>query len=125
MSHATPYKVVEFKLPLPPTINGGYWRFSGHRRFLTKAAIEFQNAVMFAVINQPLRFGDALLEMTVTINFRDRRRADLSNRLKALEDALVHAGLMKDDSQIKIIHVYEGPIIKNGSCTVKMNVLPL
>ena len=73
---------------------------------------------------QPIRFGDAKLEMTVTINFRDKRKADISNRIKALEDALVQAGLMDDDSQIKVLHVYEGPIVKGGRCTLKINVLP-
>lgn len=73
---------------------------------------------------QKVRFGSAKLEMTVTINFRDRRVADISNRIKALEDALVQASLMDDDSQIKILHVYEGPIVKGGQCTVKINVLP-
>ena len=110
-------------LPLPPTINS-YWGFSGHRRFLTLGAREFKTAVAHEVNLQPIRFGDAKLEMTVTINFRDKRKADISNRIKALEDALVQAGLMDDDSQIKVLHVYEGPIVKGGRCTVKIYVLP-
>lgn len=110
-------------LPLPPTINS-YWGFSGHRRFLTKAAVQFKDEVAHSVSQQKIRFGSAKLEMTVTINFRDRRVADISNRIKALEDALVQAGLMDDDSQIKILHVYEGPIVKGGQCSVKINVLP-
>lgn len=110
-------------LPLPPTINS-YWGFSGHKRFLTLAAREFKAAVAHAVSLQPVRFEDAKLEMTVTINFRDKRIADISNRIKALEDALVQAGLMNDDSQIKVLHVYEGPIVKGGKCSVKINVLP-
>jgi crossover junction endodeoxyribonuclease RusA len=44
------------------------------------------------------------LEMRVTFYFADRRRADVSNRLKALEDALTHAGAYLDDSQIDVIH---------------------
>ena len=116
-------KNIFLELPLPPTINS-YWGFSGHRRFLTLTAREFKTAVAHAVSLQKVRFGDAKLEMTVTINFRDRRIADISNRIKALEDALVQAGLMDDDSQIKVLHVYEGPIVKGGKCSVKINVLP-
>ena len=118
------FKTATLELPLPPTINGGYWAFKGHRRFLTKKAIEFRNTVYLAVKDCPVRFGPEPLEMTVILNFRDRRVADLSNRIKALEDSLVHAGLMDDDSQIKIQHIYAGPIVKDGKCTVKINVLP-
>jgi Holliday junction resolvase RusA-like endonuclease len=117
------HKNIFLELPLPPTINS-YWGFSGHRRFLTAKAVQFKAEVSHAVSQQPIRFGDAKLEMTVTINFRDKRIADISNRLKALEDALVQAGLMDDDSQLKVIHLYEGPIVKGGKCSVKINVLP-
>lgn len=119
----TNHKNIFLEIPLPPTINH-YYGFAGHRRFLTLAAKEFRVAVAHAVILQPIRFGNVKLEMSVTINFRDRRRADLSNRIKSLEDALVHAGLLDDDSQFKVIHVYEGPIVKGGKCSVKINVLP-
>jgi Holliday junction resolvase RusA-like endonuclease len=117
------HKNIFLELPLPPSVNN-YWGFSGHKRFLTLEAREFKTAVAYKVMQQPIRFGDAKLEMTVTINFRDKRIADISNRLKALEDALVQAGLMHDDSQLKVIHLYEGPIVKGGKCSVKINVLP-
>jgi len=117
------HKNISLELPLPPTINS-YWGFSGHRRFLTTKAVQFKAEVAHEVSQQKIRFGNAKLEMTVTINFRDKRIADISNRLKALEDALVQAGLMDDDSQLKVIHLYEGPIVKGGKCSVKINVLP-
>lgn len=117
-------KQVFLELPLPPTINSGYWKFHGHRRFLTKKAQEFNLSVKTIVDKQPIRFGSANLEMTIIINFATKHRADISNRVKALEDALVHAGLMEDDSQIKILHVYAGPVVKGGKSTVKINVLP-
>jgi len=117
------YKNIFLELPLPPTINS-YWGFSGHRRFLTAKAVQFKANVAHAVSQQKVRFGDAKLEMTVTINFRDKRVQDLDNRCKPLFDALVQAGLMNDDSQIKVFHVYEGPIVKGGKCSVKINVLP-
>jgi len=117
-------KTATFELPLPPTINGGYWGFKGHRRFLTDKAKEFQAEVFYAVVAQTVRFRSASLEMTIVVNFKDKRVQDISNRVKALEDAFVHAGLMDDDSQIKILHVYEGPNVKGGKCTVRINSLP-
>lgn len=116
-------KNIFLTLPLPPSVNS-YWGFSGHRRFLTVKAVQFKQDVAHAVSQQRIKLGSAKLEMTVTINFKDKRVQDISNRIKALEDALVQAGLMDDDSQIKILHVYEGPIVKGGGCSVKINVLP-
>ena len=117
-------QTIILELPLPPTINS-YWGFFGHRLFLTKKAIDFKESVAHEVSQQKIRFGSAKLEMTVVINFKDKRKADIANRIKALEDALVQAGLMDDDSQIKILHVYEGPQIKGGKSSVKINTLPL
>ena len=117
------HKNIFLELPLPPSVNN-YWGFSGHRRFLTLEAREFKTAVAYKVMQQPIRFGTEKLEITITINFRDKRVQDLDNRCKPLFDALVQAGLMNDDSQIKVFHVYEGPIVKGGKCSVKINVLP-
>jgi crossover junction endodeoxyribonuclease RusA len=116
-------KNIFLELPMPPSINS-YWRFTGNRRFLTDKAKQFKSEVAHIVTFQPIRFEDAKLEITVTINFRDKRVQDLDNRCKPLFDALVQAGLMNDDSQIKVFHVYEGPIVKGGKCSVKINVLP-
>ena len=33
------------------------------------------------------------------------RRRDADNCLKCLQDSLVHAGALRDDSQIKVLHV--------------------
>ena len=51
---------------------------------------------------EPLE-GD--LALTVHLYPPDRRRRDVDNTLKSFMDALVHAGAMRDDSQVKILHV--------------------
>jgi len=107
------------ELPLPPSVNS-YWGFSGHRRFLTLAAREFKQQVAHIVSQQPIRFGSDRLSLSVTLHFKDRRISDISNRIKALEDALVQAGLMNDDSQIDELHVFRGEIIKGGKTIIKM-----
>ena len=106
-------------LPLPPSINN-YWGFSGHKRFLTLKAREFKKEVAHIVSQQPIRFGAARLSLTVIVHFADRRVQDLSNRIKALEDALVQANLMDDDSQIDELIVKRGEIIKGGLCLIKV-----
>lgn len=114
---------ITLELPLPPTINH-YWGFSGHRRFLTLQAREFKFLVAHKVSQKKIKFGDARLCLTITLNFKDRRRQDISNRIKALEDALVQAGLFDDDSQIDEEHIYRGQIIKAGKVFVKISKLP-
>jgi len=115
-----PKKEIIFHIPLPPSINNGYWGFKGHKRFLTKEAKSFQDHISKLVLFEKIKFGDAPLEMSITIHFPTRRKADISNRIKAIEDAFVHAGLMDDDSQINILHIFRGEIIKGGKCLVKI-----
>ena len=44
----------------------------------------------------------------------DRRRRDLDNLLKCLQDSLVHAGAMEDDSQIKELRMKMNEPIEGG-----------
>ena len=111
------------ELPLPPTINGGYWKFAGSRRFLTLAAREFKQQVAHIVSQQPIRFGAVRLSLSVTFHYKDRRQNDLSNRIKSLEDALVQAGLMNDDSQIDELHIYRGAIERSGKSLIEIITL--
>jgi len=114
--------VLTLILPLPPSINS-YWGFSGHRRFLTKAANQFKDDVAHAVSQQPIKFGNQRLRLDIYLFYKDARRNDLSNRVKSLEDALVQAGLMDDDSQIDEFHVYRGTKVKLGKTIVTISVM--
>lgn len=110
------------EFPLPPTINS-YYGFHGHRRFVADKGKQFKKDVAHIVSQYPIRFGNARLELHITFHFKDRRRQDLSNRVKSLEDAMVQAGLFDDDSQIDIEHVYRGSIIRAGKTIVKISVI--
>jgi len=110
------------ELPLPPSVNS-YWGFHGHRRFLTPKANEFKAEVARIVNLQTIKFGSARLCLTATFSFPTKRVSDISNRIKALEDALVQAGLMDDDSQIDQLHVYRGAIYKGGKTLLEINVI--
>jgi crossover junction endodeoxyribonuclease RusA len=44
--------------------------------------------------------------------------ADIDNRVKAALDALTHAGVYDDDSQIDELFVARGDIVKGGRCQV-------
>ena len=114
---------ISLELPLPPTINS-YYQYRGFRRFVGPDGKKFKAQVAHIVNQQPIRLGDSRLALTVYLHFKDRRRQDLSNRIKALEDALVQAGLFTDDSQIDEEHIYRSQIIKEGKTRIEIKVLP-
>lgn len=105
-------------LPLPPSVNN-YWRKSPRGMYITKAGKDFRKRVAEIVAeHNAIKFGTSRIFMAVRLSMRDRRAADLDNRLKALNDALEHAGVFDDDEQIDELHVKRGPIIKGGECFV-------
>jgi len=50
----------------------------------------------------------------------DGRRRDLDNLQKALCDALQHAGVYADDSQIDRLDVQRGPVVPGGKVIVQV-----
>lgn len=105
-------------LPLPPSMNS-YWLRSSRGIFLSKAGKEFRQQVAEIIAEQRcLKFGTSRLFMAVRLCMRDKRASDLDNRLKALCDALEHAGIFDDDEQIDELRVLRGPIVKGGECFV-------
>lgn len=109
-------------LPLPPSMNS-YWLRSSRGMFLSAAGRKFRQQVAEIIAEREcLKFGTARLFMAVRLSMRDRRASDLDNRLKALCDALEHAGVFDDDEQIDELHVLRGPILKGGECRVMISV---
>jgi len=112
-------------LPLPPSVNH-YIKSSGHRRYLSKEAIEFKKQVANYVAEYKVpKLGDARLEMKIVIHFATRRKQDLDNRVKSLWDSLGGngAGVFDDDSQIDVLYLQRGAIKKGGSCLVYIDIL--
>jgi crossover junction endodeoxyribonuclease RusA len=108
-------------LPLPPSVNS-YWRKSPRGMYITQAGKDFRQQVAEIVAEREcLKFGASRLFMAIRLCMRDRRSADLDNRLKALCDALEHAGVFDNDEQIDELHVLRGPIVKGGQCYVMIS----
>lgn len=57
---------------------------------------------------------DEQVTVLVVVRFPDRRRCDLDNVLKGVNDALVQAGILKDDSLITTQVAQRYPDIKGG-----------
>ena len=105
-------------LPFPPSVNT-YWRANGHRRFISKAGVDFKQAVAEYVIEQKIpKYGSQRLGLAITLFAPTKRKFDLDNRLKATLDALQDAGVFDDDEQVDILLVKRGEIVKNGLAVV-------
>lgn len=105
-------------LPLPPSVNC-YWRKSPRGMYITAAGKTFRQRVAEIVAeHNAMKFGDARLFVAMRVCARDKRRMDVDNFAKAALDALTHAGVYDDDSQIDELLITRGPIVKGGECTI-------
>lgn len=87
----------EFRLDYPPSVNS-YWRTTrGGQTYLSKAGRQYREAAAAAT---DVRFGQRRVQVYIELTMPDRRRRDLDNTLKALLDAIEHAGIVDDDCQI-------------------------
>ena len=95
-------KLLDIELEgLPPTVNHLYLQHGG-RRYKSPEGRVYQEQVcaeMSRQWNGAPYSGHA--ELSITYRTKDKRRWDIDNRVKALQDCLVMSGVLKDDSQIR------------------------
>lgn len=147
-----PAGAIDIELPWPPSVNhykaqnvmlpsindmtqnfGGdwrkFWQWVRSRthvsNFLTEDAKDYHAKVEACVIRANARkYLTSRLRMTIWVYPPDRRRRDQSNLLKMIEDALVSAQVMKDDSQIKEHHVYfQEEVVEFGRIVVRIEAM--
>ena len=112
---------------LPPTVNHLY-RTGGRHRYKTPEGVAYQEATAAEMRAQremlPARrcvgpyLGPVALHIVMTS--RTRRRWDLDNRVKAVQDCLQMAGIIKDDSQITELIVRRDPMPMLDRTTIKV-----
>ena len=101
-----PIKALHFVAPIPPSINMAYitdWRTK--RRHLSKKAAYYKKEL--SAILTKLRFETfkSDIELAFHFAFKDKKRRDLSNYIKILEDCLVENSVLIDDSKVEILLV--------------------
>lgn len=96
---------IKFTIPYPPSVNH-YWGQRGTIKYLTKKAKDFraaiQNVIDVEFNQEPL---EGRLSLNMTLYPPDRRKRDVDNPIKPTLDALEHAGVYLNDSQVYNINV--------------------
>ena len=97
---------LEATLPWPPSVNH-YWAARGNARYLSPRARAWREEASWRL--REARNGKGRIHQEVALFVfaypPDKRRRDLDNILKAVLDALVHGGVLKDDHQVAEIHL--------------------
>ena len=113
----------EFELPMPPSING-YRACVRNRLITSKRGRDYLIAVQTAM--DELKLSNEMIEKPVmihlTIHPRTRAKFDVSNYLKAYEDALVKCGFLEDDHWIEYSGIKKGEVIKGGLLKPRISV---
>ena len=111
-------------LPFPPSMTTMWRNFRG-RTVLSKAGRAFREDVQNIIIDNNIpKFGDSKLRITMILRPRDKRKTDIDNRIKAVLDALEHAGVFNDDFQVDHLEMIRGEPLKGGLLHVVIEELP-
>lgn len=102
--------MIELILPFPPSCNTYYRNIAG-KTLISAAGRAYRGAVADQVlIQRAARLFIGRLHVVIVAHMPDKRRRDLDNLLKSTLDALTHAGVWADDSQIDSLTIERGPI---------------
>lgn len=115
-------------LPFPPSVNT-YWRAPNKgplagRHLISAKGRAYQSAACASIVEQLRRLPkptSAPAAVEIILFPPDARRRDIDNYNKALFDALTHAGVWEDDSQVKRMLVEWGPVTKKGRVEITIS----
>ena len=117
--------IYTLRLPWPPSINSYYGTTRSGQRFIGAKGKAFREIVVESLREIPENSGTLTgrLRLVVECHVPDRRKRDLDNVLKALLDAMTHAGVYQDDCLIDDLRVIRHPVAKGGKVIVYVSEL--
>ncbi|MBK9187353.1 MAG: RusA family crossover junction endodeoxyribonuclease [Phycisphaerales bacterium] len=114
--------MITLTLPWPPSVNH-YYRRVGNVTLISKEGRRFRKRVAGEVLLAGSPRVEGRLAVWIVASPPDLRRRDLDNVQKALLDALQHAGVYGDDSQIDRITVERGLQTSGGMVLVQVEAV--
>lgn len=111
-----------YQLPYPPTVNHIYQRSRNGRVFMDQRASAYREEVIWTIgKGHTTLLGD--IAVRVDVFMPDKRKRDLDNLCKSLFDAMTHAGVWKDDSQINTLLINRKGVEAPGRVIVTVKQL--
>ena len=113
--------MITLDLPWPPSANNLFPTLRG-RRVMSERGRIYVGKFKVAVRKQLPKHVTFLGRMCYRVRFSppDRRRRDLSNLLKAVEDCLTKCDVWGDDSQVDNGQFLRGPVVKGGRVEIEI-----
>lgn len=123
------HSAITLILPFPPSMNT-YWRSPSRgalkgRVLISENGRRFRLNVIADILEhfngrtpKPIT-GDISLQLVLFPPTAHRR--DLDNFIKAIQDALTHAGIWNDDSQVKHLDIEWGEKVAGGKSVVTIS----
>lgn len=108
---------MQMKLPYPPSLNSYYRNWRG-RTVISAQGLKFRRDV--AAATEGVQKLHGRIQMTLLVCVPDKRKRDLDNVCKATLDALQHAGVFDDDSQIDYLSIIRGNKVVGGLLLVEL-----
>jgi crossover junction endodeoxyribonuclease RusA len=112
--------MVTCDLAYPPSANSLFFNAKNGGRVKTKRYKDWRDEAAWVISLAKKKRTMGPYGLTVLAGRPDKRRRDLGNLLKAIEDALVHGGAIQDDSECQCIEMSWQP----GITGVRVTVLP-
>jgi crossover junction endodeoxyribonuclease RusA len=111
--------MLTLELPFPPSLNH-YYRHLGHVTLISRRGRAYREAVMALLAAQGIKPLSGPLDLAVELFPPDRRKRDADNFHKCLSDALQHAGVFHDDSQVVRLEIWKRDPVKGGRAVVRI-----
>jgi len=114
-------ETLNFDLPWPPSLNS-YYRHVGPRVLISRAGRRYR--MMCVSRLGGLKKLSGAVSLFLECYPPDRRRRDLDNLLKCLQDSITAAGVLEDDSQIRRLGMEMQEPVEGGLVHVRLETIP-
>lgn len=106
-------------MPFPPTTNNLFASLKSGRRIKSESYRVWEREADFQLMQQkPLPYFDNPVMLTLHLGKPDKRKRDVSNTIKAVEDMLVTAGVLKDDELVHDVRARWDDTVQGCMCEI-------